>query len=87
MSLIVARKDGSSLAVVSDTKLTYPDETRTQKTNPADGIVKTIILNSNLCISFAGEIDIAEKAFRNFGNITSMENVLDLLARYHTIAR
>lgn len=87
MSLIVARKDGNKLCVVSDTKLTYPNhETKRLKTSPIDGIVKTIILHDNLCVSFAGEIEQAELAFKAIKNSTDINVILQTLEKFHKLS-
>lgn len=66
MSLIVARKSGSLIHVVSDTKLTYPEEKFPNKSlaAPLDGVIKTTILNPQICIAFAGEYEAAEEAIK-----------------------
>lgn len=87
MSLIVARKEGNQLAIVSDTKLTYPNhEVKGQKENPRDGVIKSIILTNNLCVSFAGEIDYAENAFTEIGERGNIDEVIDILYRHHIIS-
>lgn len=66
MSLIVARKNGPNIHIVSDTKLTYPEEKFPNKTlaAPGDGVIKTTILNPQVCIAFAGEVDPADEAIK-----------------------
>ncbi|SRR6266542_6581371 len=84
MSLIVARKQGNQLAIVSDTKLTYPNEDiKGQKNNPSEGVIKTVIINPNLCVSFAGDIDYAEKAIKELNNNHSIEETIKILEKYH----
>ncbi len=62
MSLIVCRKEKDVLFIVGDTKLTYPKEQYPEKQtgHPADGVIKSIIINPKLCISFAGDTDLVE---------------------------
>jgi hypothetical protein len=87
MSLIVARKEGSQIAIVSDTKLTYPHhEIKGQKENPTEGAIKTIILTDDLCVSFAGEIEYAENAFMEIGERKNIDEVIGILHRYHNIS-
>ncbi len=67
MSLIVARKKGADIHLVSDTSLTYPEETFPDKAlaAPGDGVIKVTILNPQLCIAFAGsDYEPAEEAIR-----------------------
>ena len=66
MSLIVARKSGAHIHIVSDTKLTYPEEKFPNKAlaAPSDGVIKTTILNPHVCIAFAGEYEAAEEAIK-----------------------
>lgn len=88
MSLIVARKDGHKIGIVSDTKLTYPNhETKNLKTSPKDGVVKTVILSENLCVSFAGEIEPAELALKEINNSTDTNSILHLLEKYHHLSK
>jgi len=64
MSLVVARKDGSDIYVVSDTKLTNPDNlNRAELTAPDEfSAIKTAIINPYISISFAGEVPDAKKS-------------------------
>ena len=66
MSLIVARKNGPHIHIVSDTKLSFPEEKFPEKklAAPSDGVIKTTILNSQVCIAFAGEYEAAEEAIK-----------------------
>lgn len=84
MSLIVARKFEDQLCIVSDTKLTHSNhEVKGLKTKPSDGVVKTIIINSQVCISFAGDIDDAELALKQINSDDSIDRVIETLAYYH----
>lgn len=88
MSLIVARKSGNQIAIVSDTKLTFPNhETKNLKENPSEGVIKSIILTDNVCISFAGEIEQAEEAFAEIDEKNSFEEVIEILYKHHTISK
>jgi tetratricopeptide (TPR) repeat protein len=66
MSLIVAKKNGSLIYIVSDTKLTFPEDKFPNKSlaAPSDGVIKTTILNPQVCIAFAGEVEPAEAAIQ-----------------------
>jgi hypothetical protein len=87
MSLIVARQDGNQILIVSDTKLTYPDhEIKDQKTNPSEGIIKTIILSDNQCISFAGEVVYAEQALKEIGYENESDQIIRILTYYHKLS-
>lgn len=57
MSLIVARKKGVHIYLVSDTKLTFPQEKFPDKklAAPGDGVIKIALLNPQICIAFAGD--------------------------------
>ena len=84
MSLIVARKEGNQLCIVSDTKLTYPaHETRNHKTSPEEGVIKTVILNSQLAVAFAGDIDFAEKALQQINGSIQLPAILHILKQHH----
>jgi len=84
MSLIVARKFEDQLCIVSDTKLTHPNhEVKGLKTKPSDGVVKTVIINTRVCISFAGDIDDAELALKHINPDDSIDRVIETLTFYH----
>lgn len=84
MSLIVARKSEGQLCIVSDTKLSYPNhEVKGLKDSPSEGVVKSVIINQNICISFAGELSYAEAALRLIFENDSIENIIEILKRYH----
>ncbi len=81
MSLIVCRKETEALLIVSDTKLTYMKEyyPNKQTGHPSDGVIKTIIVNPNLCVSFAGDIETAEKGIKQIGLNADLSSILQLL--------
>lgn len=84
MSLIVARKYEDQLFIVSDTKLTHPNhEVKRLKTKPSDGVIKTVIINPRICISFAGDIDDAEVALKQINGIDPIAKIIDTLTYYH----
>jgi hypothetical protein len=66
MSLIVARKNAVVFHLVSDTKLTFPEELFPNRAlaSPDDGVLKITILNPHLCIAFAGDVDPADEAIK-----------------------
>ena len=63
MSLVVARKIGNEIYIVSDTKLT--DLLRHEKIPPDQGTIKSIILKPDLTICFAGNVPLAAEAIRS----------------------
>ena len=80
----MARKFESQLSILSDTKLTYAyHEVKGQKTNPSEGVIKTIIIRPDVSISFAGEIEAAEKALSEISTNTSVEKIIETLKFYH----
>lgn len=87
MSLIVARKDGPQIIIVSDTKLTYPNhELKRQKQKPSEGAIKTIILNDHLCVSFAGDVRHAKNAFLEIQRNDSISEVIEILHKHHDVS-
>lgn len=64
MSLVVAKKNGAQIYIVSDTKLTNPDNlNRVDLVAPEEfSAIKTIIINPYVSISFAGEVFHAKNA-------------------------
>jgi tetratricopeptide (TPR) repeat protein len=91
VSLVIAKKDGNVITIVSDTKLTYPNEIYPEYklADPDKGVVKTVITNPFVCISFAcDDIDDAEEAMRKctlFG--TNISTVLNYLFNFHNLKK
>ena len=57
MTLVVAQIDGNSIAIVSDTKVTYRDDaTRTRRTFE-NALPKIVLLNPMLAVALAGNVD------------------------------
>jgi hypothetical protein len=87
MSLVVSRKEGNSLIFVSDTKLQYPADVASDKIsrmnintgNPINGTIKTIIINKNICISFAGAADIAHETLQKISNEIDLAEVINIV--------
>jgi hypothetical protein len=81
LSLIICRREKDSLLVVSDTKLTYPADQFPDKQSghPSDGVIKTVIVNPNLCVSFAGDIEPAEEAIKQIQPNDDLSRVLKVL--------
>jgi hypothetical protein len=79
--LIICRKDDDELLIVSDTKLTYPSDQfpGKQTGHPSDGVIKTVIVNPNLCVSFAGDIEPAEEGIKLIQPGDDLTRVLKLL--------
>jgi Tfp pilus assembly protein PilF len=62
MTLVVGRKIGNSIGIVSDTLLVHPNEGR----RPLDrGVLKTAIVYEGLCVSFAGTHKCADAALKS----------------------
>ena len=67
MSLIIAKRDGEKIYIVGDTKLTsYPLELYPSQmvSSPQEGVVKVTIINPNICICFAGNIEGVDELIR-----------------------
>lgn len=87
MSLIVAKVEGNSILIVSDTKLSYSndgeEEAQRQKVKPNEGVIKTTIINSNVCVSFAGNVDEAEKAIKDIEPSNTIDQIQNILYKSH----
>ena len=87
MSLIVAKRDGNNIYIVSDTKLTYSSEvrghTQLKTAAPNEGVIKCIIINECLCISYAcDDISEAEKAIKKCRELSHrIDKILEHLLR------
>lgn len=81
MSLIICRKENNSLLIVSDTKLTYPTDQfpGKQTGHPSDGVIKTVIVNPTLCVSFAGDIEPADEGIKQIQSNDDLTRVLKIL--------
>jgi hypothetical protein len=81
MSLIVARKYQNNIIIVGDSKITYP---YLDKNNPKDGLVKSVIINAQLCISVAGVVDYGNEALQKIGKGKSKTEVIEILEFFHS---
>lgn len=73
MTIVIAKKFDDSITILSDTKVTYdekrvPLDRKSMRSSPMDGVLKTIILYSDVCISFAGDTKIACNIIKEFKN-------------------
>jgi hypothetical protein len=59
VSLVVARQIGHEIRIVSDTKISDP---HLLHRTPVDGGLKCIVLSATCCVSFAGNVRVAELA-------------------------
>lgn len=87
MSLIVARKENNNIMLVSDTKLSLPNEKSSsadrQKRTPSAGVIKVTIINSKTCVAFAGGEFFAEEAIRKLDFNISLDDILAELLEAH----
>ncbi len=84
MSLVVVRKHENDMFIVSDTKLTYtPLDNRHYRNSPEDGVLKTLLLSSQLAISFAGDVEYARQAITEIGSDQSIDRVIEILKSHH----
>ncbi len=87
MSLVVAKRNGNLISIVSDTKLSYPIESfpNYKLAEPDKGVIKSVILNPFICVSFAcNDINNAVEALRKcrlFG--TNVSTLLNYLFSFH----
>lgn len=95
MSFIFAEKDRLSTTIYSDTKVTFDEQSKlnwgenTRRAMGAYGIIKTIIVRDNCCISFAGnDIRLAHKLLQeviDFG-VFSEDQLLESALKIHLSA-
>lgn len=86
MSLVVCKKIDNKIYIESDSRVT---DINAAKNESVYGVLKTIILYPQLCICFAGNIYIAEKAISeifNHKNVT-LPYLLNLLLKYNIEAQ
>ena len=86
MSLIVARKEESKIYIIGDTKLTAPSGqvfNKGQQVSAGEAVIKTTILNTYSCISFAGNIQFAEEVLKSISPGEDSNNVTDKLLANH----
>lgn len=72
------------MVIVGDTKLTPIEGDLNNKYtgNPLDGVIKIIVVNSNLCVCFAGDISPAEEAYREIRDFHSAQHVFTVVQRH-----
>lgn len=80
MTLIVARIQGKNLQIDSDNIITDPNESKGVR-NIQKGIIKTIILNGNLSVSYAGDVEYAQKTINEIYELNdfSLEHIKNKL--------
>jgi hypothetical protein len=89
VSLIVARVDNEGIYIVSDTKLTAPDDqefSKRQKNDAKEGVIKTTIIRPSCCISFAGNIDFADDALKAITPYSATGEIIEILRSQHELA-
>ena len=65
-------------------KLTYPDhEIKRQQTNPVEGIIKTVVLRSNVSISFAGDRESANNVLKTLNPTDAIVDIIQKLKDSH----
>lgn len=90
MSLIVARKDDASILIVSDTHLSYADAKAVgvgQKRHPSTGVIKTVIINNDISVSFAGGEVSADEAFQRIESDAPLARIKSILLQVHLECR
>jgi tetratricopeptide (TPR) repeat protein len=92
MSLIVARRFRDKFIIIGDTRITYmPIEKSTNLKEGLrdieEGLIKSVIVNSNLCISIAGDIDYAGEALQEIGTGKGKNEVLEIVEKIHHKSR
>lgn len=80
MTLLVARKQKGFLAIVGDTKLTYP---YLDRSSPKYGTIKSVILSPQACLSFAGNSYFAEQALEILRETADIDLIVEVLASIH----
>lgn len=80
MTLVVARATADNIYIESDSKIT--DE-RLVRSDPLCGVLKTIIYHPFLCISFSGNVALAEIAIKRLVNqkLNELDQILNTLLR------
>jgi len=78
MTLVVARKFDSEIRIVCDGKISYPDELNK---GPLHGALKSVIIDNNNCICYAGSFNISIDAIRYLlnNNISDYTLIKDYL--------
>ena len=83
MTLAVAQVDGDSIAIVSDTKVTYRDDaTRTRRTFE-NAMPKIVLLNPMLAVALAGNVD--DRMLRTVVSLRG-QSTAQVLSALHAIA-
>lgn len=72
MTLVVGRIFQGGIRIDSDSKITDP-QIVDNRNNIFSGLLKTIILNPNISVSYAGGVEIAQKAIEELYKLNSFE--------------
>src|SRR5262245_2595904 len=85
MSLVVARRTGHVLRMMSDAKVTDPNSLRR---GPLTGALKLVILNQRFCVGYAGKVAPAQDALRHLPgqDDPTLEGIVSHFFKAHRVA-
>ena len=86
MTLIRGTIVDDKIIIVSDTKLSYPPckNEHYNENNYVNGTVKSIILSPNICLSFAGDLDVVKSALKKISNLKDINKITEILLEVNT---
>jgi Tfp pilus assembly protein PilF len=82
MSLIVSRKNNEGVYVVGDTKLTMVDDEHDYNL-PKDFVIKSRLINKDVCVSFAGNVYFADEAFKQISDLSDINEICNILLDFN----
>ena len=84
MTLVIGRICGGALRIDSDSKITDP-RIVSNRNNIFSGLLKSVILSPHICVSYAGDVAIAQNAIEELYKLSeiSIKNVKNLLLKIH----
>jgi hypothetical protein len=86
MSLIIVKQENDRIYIAADTKLTYEDiENHPEQkiASPGEGVIKVTLINPNICICFAGDIEGVDELISFCRGIKDLLRILNALLEFH----
>jgi hypothetical protein len=80
VTLVVARVFGNTVHMLADSRVTFAEE----RYRPAPGsVLKSVVLNPDVCVAFAGDVDRAQMAIASVNAAADIESLIDHFLHAH----
>lgn len=80
MTLVAARVFGNTVHILADSRVTFAEE----RYRPAPAsVLKTVVLNPDICVAFAGDVDRAQMAIASANAAADIQSLIDHFLHAH----